>query len=87
MLQHALGNFYQHLLAYLVKQFMDQKPISEMVHKKTVEFPSVEVKWPDIKEFKTKADAVEVFKLGNTQMNKALKFFVCDGYVTEHYRI
>jgi len=35
----------------------------------------------------TKADAVEVFKLGNTQYSKALKYFVCDGYVTEYYRI
>jgi len=40
-----------------------------------------------IKQLTTKADAVEVFKLGNTQYQKALKYFVCDGYVTEHYRI
>ena len=35
----------------------------------------------------TKADAIEVFKLGNTQYSKALKYFICDGYVTEYYRI
>lgn len=76
------------MLAFQVKAFLDQEPFdATLVHKKTVEFSSLELKWPEIKPFISKADAVEVFKLGNTQYQKALKFFVCDGYVTEHYRI
>jgi hypothetical protein len=58
-----------------------------LAQKKTVEFSSLDIKWPEIKQMITKADAVEVFKLGNTQYSKALKYFVCDGYVTEYYRI
>lgn len=88
MVQISIGNYYQHLLAHLVKLYMDQEQLdTNLAQKKTVEFCSIDVKWPEVKQLTTKADAVEVFKLGNTQYQKALKLFVCDGYVTEHYRI
>ena len=31
--------------------------------------------------------AILTFKLGNTQLQKALKHFVVNGYVTEHVKI
>jgi hypothetical protein len=34
---------------------------------KTVEFPEVNLKWPTIQPVNTLADAVKLFKLGNTQ--------------------
>lgn len=87
MVQTSIGHYYHHILTHLVRHFMDETPLDPCCQQKTVDFPSVELKWPVIKALTSKADAVEVFKLGNTQYQKALKFFVCDGFVTEHYRI
>ena len=36
---------------------------------------------------KNSEEGVYVFKLVNTQLKKALKLFVVDGYATEHVRI
>jgi hypothetical protein len=47
---------------------MDKEQLdTNLAQKKTVEFCSIDVKWPEVKQLTTKADAVEVFKLGNTQ--------------------
>lgn len=50
-------------------------------------FPEVNLKWPQIQEIRDLSDAVMLFKLGNTQFQKALKVFVIDGHVTEHVKI
>lgn len=50
MVNTAVGHYYQHMLSYLVRHFMDETPITQeeetLIHKKTVEFPTVDVKWP-----------------------------------------
>lgn len=79
------------MLAYLAKLYLNENAIlseqNEALQRKIVDFPALEVAWPVIKPLKSKAEATELFKLGNTQYQKALKFYIVDGYVTEHYRI
>jgi hypothetical protein len=71
-----------------VEHMTQKQPIElDKFQRQTVVFPSLKLTWPEIKEFESGKDAVYVFKLGNTQMQKALQIFVCDGYVTEHVRI
>lgn len=51
-------------------------------------FEKVEsVQWPTITPIKNEAEAVHCFKLANTQLQRALKVFVIDGYVTEYVKI
>lgn len=38
-----------------------------LAEQKTVVFPEVNIKWPEIKELRDYGDTVQVFKLGNTQ--------------------
>jgi ABC-type Fe2+-enterobactin transport system substrate-binding protein len=66
MVQTSVGNYYQHLLQYLVQRFMEKEGVEASAQKKTVEFDLADVKWPVIKPLLQKNDAVEVFKLGNT---------------------
>ena len=47
MVQTAVGNYYQHLLEFLTKAFIEQESIdSDLVHKKAVEFGALELRWP-----------------------------------------
>lgn len=58
-IQIALGNYYVNLLAFLVEQMMNNSTFEvETCHKKTVDFPKLDINWPEIKIFANKYDAV-----------------------------
>ena len=61
----------------------DQK----LVHTKAVEFPELDLKWPEIKNIKNMEDAKVLFRLANTKFKKALNYYVVDGFVTENVTI
>ena len=83
-----IGEYYLSLMTHLVKCFVALDNFSmTLSEKKTVVFPEVNLKWPEIKEIRDLGDCTMLFKLGNTQFQKALKIFVIDGYVTEHVKI
>jgi len=67
-IQVQIGEYYLSLMTHLIKCFveMDQFSITAS-EKKTVEFPEVNLRWPEIKEIRDYQDAVKLFKLGNTQ--------------------
>ena len=83
-----IGEYYLSLMTHLIRCFveMDQFSIT-LSEKKTVEFPEINLKWPRIQEIRDYQDAVNYFKLGNTQFQKAQKVFILDGYVTENVKI
>ena len=58
-----------------------------MVQKCTVQFDELDLKWAEISPVTCKQDAIELFKLGNTMLQKALKVYIVDGFVTEHLKI
>ena len=83
-----IGEYYLSLMTHLVKCFVALDNFSmTLSEKKTVVFPEVNIKWPEIKEIRDLGDCTMLFKLGNTQFQKALKVFIIDGYVTEHVKI
>ena len=45
------------------------------------------MKFPVVKSITGYPDAVNLFKLGNTQLQRSFKYFIVDGYVTEHVKI
>ena len=49
-----------------------------------MEFPELEMNWPEIKNLAGMEDAKTLFKLSNTQYKKAMEYYLLDGYVTEH---
>ena len=59
----------------------------EKANLKTVDFPTLDLQWPVVKEFEGRADAIRYFKLANTQYQRALKKYVLDGFVTEFVRM
>ena len=93
MLQSQIGRYYLQRLRFGVD--LHQKgvsigtegPLFDTVHKKFIEFPSLNLKWPEITDIEGIEQAKFLFRLGNTQFKKALEFFVLDGYVTDHSRI
>jgi hypothetical protein len=52
-----------------------------------VDFPELDMVWPEIKTMKGMSDAKTLFRLSNTQYKKALEYYVLDGYVTENVQI
>lgn len=67
--QIALGHYYMELLAFGVNNYIEgRKIIPTKVQQKFVEFPELKLKWPVIKDIDNKEDAVQVFKLSNTQL-------------------
>ena len=86
--QIQIGEYYLSLLTHLIRCFveLDQYSIT-LGEKKIVEFPEVNLKWPVIQQIRDYSDAVHMFKLGNTQFQKATKIFILDGYVTENVKV
>ena len=75
-------------LGQLCHCFLEGSELDPQVGDKcTVQFPEINLKWPKIEHLKDYQDAVHIFKLGNTQVQKALAYFVIDGYVTEHVKL
>ena len=66
--QVQIGEYYLSLMTHLIRCFveLDQYSIT-LGEKKTVEFPEVNLKWPTIQQIRDYNDAVQLFKLGNTQ--------------------
>lgn len=54
---------------------------------KVCTFPLPQVEWPALKQVCSNPDAVHTFRLANTQLQRAHKVFVIDGWVTEHIKI
>lgn len=87
-LQMQMGRYYKNRLIFHVNNFLQQKEqIPEVVHKKFVEYDSLKLKWPQIKDIENIEEAKLLFRLANTQFMKALEIYVLDGYVTEHFEI
>lgn len=83
-----MGEYYLSLMTHLIKVFVEIDQFSiTLAEKKTVVFPEVNLKWPEIRQIRDLNDATMLFKLGNTQFQKALKTFIIDGYVTEHVKV
>lgn len=85
MVQMQLGQYYKKRLEVGVALYINgQEYDIDMVSKKFVEFPELELKWPEIKNVSSMEDAKTLFRLANTQFKKAVDHYVLDGYVTEH---
>lgn len=56
----------------------------EEINKKFVEFTTLSLNWPEVKDLNGLEDAKTLFRLANTQFKRALEFYILDGFVTEH---
>ena len=88
-LQLTLGQYYQVLMTFLVLTYSttEENTVPEEALKCTVQFPELDIAWPVIKPINNYTDAVNIFKLGNTQVQRSLKYFVVDGYVTDNVKL
>ena len=86
--QMSHGQFYLNLLKFTISNYIQNNEIEpKIVQKCIVDFKELDIEWPQIKDIKSPAEAVQIFKLGNTQIQRAMKFFVVDGHCTEHIRL
>lgn len=86
--QMQLARYYLERLNFGVNNYVSQRElVPEIVHKKFVEFPELNVKFPTITDIQDIEQAKLLFRLANTQFKKAIDFFLLDGYVTEHVQI
>lgn len=68
-IQTSLANFYEMYLGQLCHCFLEGSELDPKVGEKcTVQFPEINLKWPKIEHLKDYSDAVQMFKLGNTQV-------------------
>lgn len=66
-IQVQIGEYYVSLMTHLIRCHVGLDQFDEVLAaKKIVEFPEVNLKWPTIKPVTCLADAVLLFKLGNT---------------------
>jgi len=87
-LQMQMGRYYKNRLIFHVDNFLQSKElINDVVHKKFVEYDTLKLKWPQIKDIENIEEAKMIFRLSNTQLLKALEVYVLDGYVTENIEI
>lgn len=92
-MQAQIGKYYLQRLKFGVELFQKgltigtSGPLFDTVHKKFIEFPSLNLKWPEITDIGDIEQAKFLFRLGNTQFKKAMEFFVLDGFVTSHTKI
>ena len=84
----STGQYYVNLLKFTVGNYIENNEIEpKIVQKCIVKFEELKIEWPQIEDIKGSQDAVQLFKLGNTQIQRAMKFFVADGHCTEHIRL
>jgi hypothetical protein len=84
-LQMQLGRYYLQRLIFGITNYKEEANLmKEIIDKKFVEFPELNLKYPQIEDFKSIDDAKLLFRLANTQFKKALEYYVLDGFVTEH---
>ena len=92
--QSQLGKYYLERikLAFLLKSrntsISNEKNLDELLNKKKFTIDNLkEINFPQIKDVENLEDVKSLFRKGNTQLQRALKVFVLDGYVTEHIKI
>jgi tetratricopeptide (TPR) repeat protein len=88
-----LGKYFLERLKFAVRQTKEQIWINEseelysIVNKRIVTFQNMNILWPKIEDIKDIEQAKLLFRLGNTQLKKALEYYLLDGFVTEHINI
>ena len=88
MVQMQIGQYYLKRLEIGVGMLVNGYEIDlEQVKKRFVEFPELEMKWPEIHQCMNLDDAKTLFRLANTQFKRALEYYVLDGFVTENVLI
>ena len=91
--QAQLGKYYLERLklALLLKRknakIKDEENLKKLLNSQKFLIKNLDVKFPEIKDVCDLEEAKTVFRLGNTQLKKALKIFIMDGYVTDHIKI
>ena len=85
MCNMQIGRYYQRRLEIGMALLADNKELmKDKVSEKFIEFPELEMNWPEIKDMNSLDDAKTLFRLANTQFKKALEYYLLDGFVTEH---
>ena len=80
-----IGRYYQKRLDIGVAMLQHGYEMEvDKISERFVEFPELDMKWPEIAQCKTIDDAKTLFRLANTQYKRALERFVLDGFVSEH---
>ena len=92
--QSQLGKYYLeriklvNLLKNRNTSISNEKNLDELLNKKKFTIDNIkEINFPQIKDVQNLEDVKSLFRKGNTQLQRALKVFVLDGYVTEHIKI
>ena len=91
--QAQLGKYYLERLklALLLKRkeakISEEENLKKLLNSQKFIIKNLDVKFPEIKDVTTLEEAKSIFRLGNTQLKKALKIFVMDGFVTDHIKI
>ena len=88
MVQMQIGKYYQKRLEVGVGMLINGYELEvDKLQERFVEFPELDMKWPEITQCSSIDDAKTLFRLANTQFKRALERFVLDGFVTEHVTI
>jgi hypothetical protein len=91
--QAQLGKYYLERLklALLLKRkdvkIANEENLKKLLNSQKFIIKNLDVKFPEIKDVNNIEDAKSLFRLGNTQLKKALKIFILDGFVTDHIKI
>ena len=91
--QAQLGKYYLERLklALLLKRkevtISKEENLKKLLNSQKFIIKNLDVKFPEIKDVTTLEEAKTIFRLGNTQLKKALKIFIMDGYVTDNIKI
>ena len=91
--QAQLGKYYLERLklALLLKRknvkIADEENLKKLLNSQKFVIKNLDIKFPEIKDVIDLEEAKKIFRLGNTQLKKALKVFVLDGFVTDHIKI
>ena len=91
--QAQIGKYYLERLklALLLKRrnttIANEDNLKKLLNSKKFIINNLDVKFPEIKDVCDLEEAKRIFRLGNTQLKKALKVFIMDGFVTDHIKI
>ena len=91
--QAQLGKYYLERLklALLLKRrevtISKEENLKKLLNAQKFIIKNLDIKFPEIKDVTTLEEAKTIFRLGNTQLKKALKVFIMDGFVTDHIKI
>ena len=91
--QAQLGKYYLERLklALLLKRknakISEEENLKKLLNTQKFIIKNLDVKFPEISDVITLEEAKTIFRLGNTQLKKALKVFIMDGFVTDHIKI